>query len=1232
MTTRRKDGRVGHVVAWCALLGLVAVQPGLAQTGAAPPREVTQAVQALEQAVGQPVRTTWAPATGLVSFLAAPAGTTLPVPGAPGAAPEDVTRAFLTTYGAAFGLTGPADVQVTAVAPVDEVGMQHVRLQQYHAGIPVTAAGLTVHLRGAGVVAVHAKTVPGLKGLVTTPTLTAADARPPVQAWLAKHQGQADATLSPPRLEILSKGLVDDRPGPAQLTWYVEATGPALRQGFWIDAQRGAVVWTLNQLTDAKTRHVYTGNNGPSLPGTLCRDEGQGPVADAECNLAYDFSGQTYDYFFAQHARDSYDNAGAPLISTVHHCPSPAECPYVNAFWDGTQMVYGEGLVVDDVAAHELTHAVTEFAAGLIYANQSGALNESYSDIFGETLDLTNGQGTDTAAVRWLVGEDIAGIGAIRNMLNPNAFGDPGKVTDTQYYCGPADKGGVHSNSGVPNHAYALMVDGGTYNGQTIAGIGLTKAGKIQYRTLNTYLVPASTLLDNYTTMQQACTDLVGTAGITAADCVEVRKALDAVEMSVPPCGATPPPPLCAAGQTPSFLFNDDLENLASTSWTTQTLAGVNHWNGGVGTGGLYWPDHPASDTHSFWGFNYDSVADSTVAQTANILLPANARLQFKHDFSFEEPGFDGGVLEVSTNSGGSWADAGGLISAGMAYTGTINPFFGNPLGGRAAFVDSSGGYTATQVNLATLSGQNVRFRFRMGTDVSVAAPGWFVDDIQVYTCVSPIFVLTVTKTGTGTGTVTSAPAGINCGADCTEAYAESTVVTLTPTPAAGSVFTSWSGDADCSDGVVTMKAAKTCTATFTLGPKTLTVTKAGTGTGTVTSAPAGINCGAECTEAYPHGTVVTLTPTPAAGSVFTSWSGDADCSDGSVTMTASKTCTATFTLSTLPQTLTVTKAGTGTGTVTSAPGGISCGADCTEAYPYNTVVVLTATPAAGSVFGGWSGNADCSDGAVRLNAAKTCTATFNPAPPQTLTVTKAGTGTGTVTSAPAGINCGADCTEAYPYNTVVVLTATPAAGSVFAGWSGNADCSNGAVRLNAAKTCTATFNPVPPQTLTVTKAGTGTGTVTSAPAGINCGADCTEAYPYNTVVVLTPTPAAGSVFGGWSGHADCSDGAVRMTVVKTCTATFNTAPPQTLTVTKAGTGTGTVTSAPAGITCGADCTQAYAYNTVVVLTATPAAGSAFSGWSGNADCSDGAVRMNAAKTCTATFSPTFQLSEGDGR
>ncbi len=497
---------------------------------------------------------------------------------------------------------------------------------------------------------------------------------------------------------------------------------------------------------------------------------------------------------------------------------------------------------------------------------------------------------------------------------------------------------------------------------------------------------------------------------------------------------------------------------------------------------------------------------------------------------------------------------------------------------------------------------------------------------LQTSCATAATFTLTVTKAGTGTGTVTSNPAGINCGADCSEPYNSGTVVTLTATAASGSVFAGWSGDADCSDGVVTMNANMTCTAFFNIQTFTLTVTKAGSGTGTVTSSPAGINCGADCNEIYNTGTVVTLTATPDPGSRFVAWSGDPDCTDGSVTMNANKTCTATFNQI---FTLSVTKAGSGTGTVTSNPTGINCGADCTEIYDSGTVVSLAAMPDPGSRFVSWSGDPDCTDGSVTMNANKTCTATFNSA--FTLTVTKSGTGGGTVTSNPAGINCGADCSEPYDGGTVVFLTATPDPGSEFAGWSGNADCSDGVVTMDANKTCTATFNLSSVTfTLTITKAGTGTGTVTSSPAGINCGVDCSEPYPNGTIVTLTATPGSGSIFTGWSGFdPDCSDGMVTVNANKGCTAVFDQA--YTLTVAKTGTGTGTVMSIPAGINCGPDCTEVYATDTVVVLVPSPAIDSSFTGWSGAADCSDGVVTMTASLSCTATFdittTPNFTLT-----
>jgi hypothetical protein len=243
-----------------------------------------------------------------------------------------------------------------------------------------------------------------------------------------------------------------------------------------------------------------------------------------------------------------------------------------------------------------------------------------------------------------------------------------------------------------------------------------------------------------------------------------------------------------------------------------------------------------------------------------------------------------------------------------------------------------------------------------------------------------------------------------------------------------------------------------------------------------------------------------------------------------------------------------------------------------------------------------------------------------------TLTVTK--TGNGTVTSSLPGINCGSDCNESYSSGTVVTLSATAATGSVFAGWSGNTDCADGSIAVNANKSCTATFTPVP-QAFTlnvsvvkaVTGAGTGNGTVTSNPAGINCGSDCSEAYTSGTVVILTALPAAGSVFSGWSGSG-CGTGSVTMNNNRNCTATFNAQPVQTfgLSVKKTGTGKGTVISNLAGINCGSDCSESYTSGTVVVLTALPAAGSIFSGWSGSG-CSTASVTMNGSRSCTAVFS-----------
>ena len=246
----------------------------------------------------------------------------------------------------------------------------------------------------------------------------------------------------------------------------------------------------------------------------------------------------------------------------------------------------------------------------------------------------------------------------------------------------------------------------------------------------------------------------------------------------------------------------------------------------------------------------------------------------------------------------------------------------------------------------------------------------------------------------------------------------------------------------------------------------------------------------------------------------------------------------------TVKSTLSITKVGSGT--VTSSPAGINCGSDCSEAYTSGTVVVLTASAAAGFTFAGWSGSG-CGTGSLTMNGSRTCTATFTAAP-QTFTlnvtvvkaISSSGTGNGTVASNPTGINCGSDCSESYTSGTIVALSAIPATGSIFSGWSGTG-CSTGSATMSANRNCTATFNAQPVQTfgLSVTKAGTGSGTVTSSPAGINCGGDCAESYTSGTVVALSAIPAGGSIFSGWSGSG-CSAGSVTMNGSRSCTAVFN--------------------------------------------------------------------------------------------
>ena len=266
------------------------------------------------------------------------------------------------------------------------------------------------------------------------------------------------------------------------------------------------------------------------------------------------------------------------------------------------------------------------------------------------------------------------------------------------------------------------------------------------------------------------------------------------------------------------------------------------------------------------------------------------------------------------------------------------------------------------------------------------AGPSAYTPEVCGTTLAPPVTTYNLTVSGQGSGTVTSSPAGINCGATCTASFSGGTGLSLQAVPATGYTFAGWSGDADCLDGSVTMNANKSCTATFTANPVvptiyTLsvsavgTITAAGTGSGKVVSSPTGIDCGTKCSANFSSGSIIALQAIPATGSTFVGWSGDADCLDGSVTMNGSKSCSASFQI--ISYGLTVSLSGTGAGKVTSSVGGINCGTSCSALYAQGAVVTLTPAPAVGSAFSGWSGDADCADGSVTMNSAKSCAAVF---------------------------------------------------------------------------------------------------------------------------------------------------------------------------------------------------------------------------------------------------------------
>jgi hypothetical protein len=595
-------------------------------------------------------------------------------------------------------------------------------------------------------------------------------------------------------LLVFKKGLVQRTTGAFHLVYRIEVSNQAdVREFLFIDAHDGSLVEQFTGMYHVVNRILYEENTsttvwteGDALPGTLDQWQQNEIVA----------AGHMYNFFKNAFGYESYDGNNAQM-KTINNNPD-INCP--NASWNGSTANYCSGTASDDIVAHEWGHAYTQYTSNLIYAYQSGALNESYSDIWGETIDLLNGYedegenisiravGNCRGSFRWLEGEDATAFGgAIRDMWSPTCNGDPGKTSDSEYNCSSFDNGGVHTNSGIPNHAYALLVDGGTYNGQSISGLGFTKAAHVFWRAQSVYLTRTSDFSTFADALEAAGADLIGInlqglstdspatglsgETITQADLDQLSKVILAVELRISPSTCnfntilTPTDPLCDAS-TNNPLFSEDWES-GMGDWTVEQLPSNNRtWEsrdwvissslpeGRVGSG-MFGADPINGNCTT------DLQNGIIRLQSPIITIPDISEgifeMTFDHYISTESL-WDGGNVKYRLNGSETWTLVPGSSFINNPYNATLKNLADdendNPMESQEAFsgVDETlngpkdGSWGKSTIDLSSLgvvANSQIEFRWEMGTDGCNGDDGWYLDEIVIYNCSA---VLAVSK------------------------------------------------------------------------------------------------------------------------------------------------------------------------------------------------------------------------------------------------------------------------------------------------------------------------------------------------------------------------------------------------------------------------------------------------------------------------------------------------------
>jgi thermolysin len=634
-------------------------------------------------------------------------------------------------------LVGNVDDFVVKSNEIDSQGYAHTKFQQRIGTVPVWEGEVIVHHKPDGELFALTDSLRPIDPIDTFPTLKQSDAvkiakkiyagsrhltEPPVADLWIYHGGEASRLafrVSMKRIDgthetTMPVIFIDAHTGEKLLQYdnFQTGTGSSLYSGnVVIGTTRNGSTFFMENLTRANNRPKHGTFNYNNTTTTMSRVSDTDDIWDTTINRAAvdaQYGAEsTLDYFRFVHGRNGINGTGGPGYTTAIDGTSPLitsavhySTNYNNAGWNGSFMLYGDGdgstfgpLVTIDIAGHELTHGVTEFTANLTYLNESGALNESMSDVFGTMVNRY----AKPTSWNWQIGEECYtpanGTGdALRFLNTPHSAANSGFTADddpdhyNERYTGSSDNGGVHINSGIANNAFYLLAQGGTHHlsGVTVTGIGPDKAEQIWFKALSAYMTASTNFAGARTASISAATQLFGS---TSPENIAVQKAWCAVGVGTCPAGTTPTP-------TPNGteLITNGAFETAIAPWVMS------------GSGAIY--TNAGNFPHGGTGYAYFGAAVSVNGQAyQTITIPAgkSPTLTFWLNVTSQETTttiqYDKLFVEVLDNSG--------TLLTTLATYSNLNK------------VTASNDYSQKSFSLAPYAGQTIRVQFRSTNDSS---------------------------------------------------------------------------------------------------------------------------------------------------------------------------------------------------------------------------------------------------------------------------------------------------------------------------------------------------------------------------------------------------------------------------------------------------------------------------------------------------------------------------------